>query len=91
MEVSGQPHTPATLLPGKSLWYSLTRRLTGEETNILHPLGFKAQNNSQPSYYNDNTTLVSLHNAKAIISIPVLLLGNWFMQQAIYTLYDSKQ
>jgi hypothetical protein len=32
MEVSGQLHAPATLPPGKKLWYPLDRRLGGPQS-----------------------------------------------------------
>jgi hypothetical protein len=50
MEVSGQLHAPAALLPGKEPWYPLDRRLGGaqsrsgrgaEEKNSQRPPGIE--------------------------------------------------
>jgi hypothetical protein len=38
MEVSGQLHTPVTLLPGKSPWYTLDKRLGGPQ-NVPGQMG----------------------------------------------------
>jgi hypothetical protein len=45
MEVSGQLHAPPALLPGKSLWYPLDRRLGGPQSHSGH--GGDEEKNSQ--------------------------------------------
>jgi hypothetical protein len=63
MEVSGQPHAPAAVLPGKGLLYPLRKKLDGsqrrsggfgKEKNLSPPLDQKSESCSpQPSHYTD--------------------------------------
>jgi hypothetical protein len=59
MEVSGQLNVPAALLPGKSPWYPVDRRLGGpqsrsgrggEEKNSKPPPGIEPKNPDRPAH-----------------------------------------